>query len=461
MHTERHRGAWISTPAGRHERSACASVTWRLSVGWGVWMRGDVASDGDQLELTAQASMQPAARPPTIARGSVWRARLWPTNIRLLWHVGSAIAPAIAVAAMLVLMALAYYVREGYTRVSDYADIGAKFAQRAGEQRLAVDPVGYDGQFAYQLAVHPRLVVACAQSMSRCPLDDPPLRAERILYPLTARLLALGQPALVPYTLLAVNALAIVLTVVLIGRLCVAAGASPWLGAGAGLFAGEILGTLRDLADPYSVMWVVLTVWLLFRRRPLWAAGAAAAALVTREQLLFYLPFLVLPLLAQRRWATLAGAAAIALTPFLVWQGILRILYGHWALQDSLHSAPLVLVPFGALWQQRAGPDAGLIVICVVAPVVGACAISLAALWRHGLRGVLDDPLPLMVLAYCLLVSLTGNLQWYGIWEPTRLAAPGVVLGVLVAARMSASLGSSFATLLAVTSLAPLVFSLH
>lgn len=430
-------------------------------MGWGNWIRSDALEDGEQIDLAAQVPWVRQAAPQAAARQNAQRTRQWHVAMRRVWQAGSAVAPLAAVTIVLVLMARAYYIRQGYTRISDFADIGARFAQRIGEQRLAVDPNGYDGQFAYQLAVHPHLIITCAQSLVHCPIDDAPLRTERILYPLTARLLALGQPSLVPYALLAVNWLAILLTVVLIGQICVAAGASRWLGAGAGLFAGEILGTLRDLADPFAVFWVALAIWLLHRRRPLWAAAAAAAALLTREQLLLYLPMLALPLLAQRQWSTIARVTVIALAPFAAWQVVLRVLYGHWALQDTLTAAPLVSIPFGGLWQERMVPDAGLMVMCVVAPVVAACAIALVALCRHGFRDLLDDPLPLMVLVYCLLVSLTSHYQWQGMWEPTRLASPGVVLGVLIAARMSPSLGASFATLLAVTSLCPLVLTLH
>jgi hypothetical protein len=261
--------------------------------------------------------------------------------------------------------------------------------------------------------------------------------------------------------LLLVNFVAILVTALLIGDLCARAGHSRWLGVGAGLFAGEVLALLRDLAEPYALLWAVLAVWLLRRGRPLWAAAAVAAALLTREQLVFILPLLALPLVAERRWWRLALAALIALGPFVVWQVTLRALYGHWPLLDSSTAAPLLHKPFKALWLARDSADFGVMVLCVALPLVAAAALALAVLWRDRLAGLLRDPIPLMVLIYCVLVSFTGVPNWQDMWAPARLAAPGVVLGVLVGARLSRAVGASYATLLAVTALAPLILKMR
>jgi hypothetical protein len=60
---------------------------------------------------------------------------------------------------------------------------------------------GYDGQFYYYIAFDP--------VHARFYIDDPSYRYTRILYPIMARLLAFGRPALIPYTLIAVNWLAL------------------------------------------------------------------------------------------------------------------------------------------------------------------------------------------------------------------------------------------------------------
>src|SRR5262249_53597616 len=201
-----------------------------------------------------------------------------------------------------------------------FNDLGHLWAARVGDEADALPVMGYDGQFYYYMAENPGVILACASHSAHCPIDASPLREERILYPMTARLISLGDSAALHIVLFAINFFSILFTALLVGRLCVEAGASPWLGAAAALFGGEIEGLLRDLADPYAVMWTVLAVYLLRRNRPLLCASAVGAALLTREQLVLVLPLLVLPWLVQRRWRPSLLFIAVALGPFLVWR---------------------------------------------------------------------------------------------------------------------------------------------
>lgn len=61
--------------------------------------------------------------------------------------------------------------------------------------------VGYDGQFTYFIARDG----AGAEPF----IDGASLRYQRIIYPLFARLLAVGQADLIPYTLILINVLAL------------------------------------------------------------------------------------------------------------------------------------------------------------------------------------------------------------------------------------------------------------
>jgi hypothetical protein len=63
-----------------------------------------------------------------------------------------------------------------------------------------------------------------------------------------------------------------------------------------------------------------------------------------------------------------------------------------------------------------------------------------------------------MVVFYSVLLSLTYWFQWADVRAPTRLAAPVLVLALLIAARQRApALRASYASLLAITTLAPLI----
>lgn len=259
--------------------------------------------------------------------------------------------------------------------------------------------------------------------------------------------------------MLAINLLAILVTTIVVGQLAVEAGASRWLGAAAGLYCGEMLGFLRDLSDPYSVMWVVVAVYLLSHQRYRTGALAIAAALLTREALIVYLPFLLLPLLVQRRWLLLAQTVILGFAPFVVWQLVLKVLYGPWALiAGDSQMAKIVPIPFSGLWHQRHTQDFMLMVMFVAVPMVFAFWIALRALWQRGPLSVLADPLPLMVIVYLALLSITYWFNWGDFWAPTRLAAPAVVLAVVIVSQVRApSLRTGYSTLLAFSALAPLV----
>lgn len=387
------------------------------------------------------------------------------------------LAPVLLVAGWLVLISFTYFIEQGYNTkqswrgVAAFADIGTGVASHTGLMSTVMNnnPIGFDGQFFYVEAMDPSQAIICAHHPPNCGFDWAfgVVRAERILYPMTAFVASFGQPHLVPYALLAVNFFAVLIVAWLVGRMAVEAGASRWLGAAAGLFCGEILGYLRDLADPFAVMWLVVAVYFLRKQRYFVSALAIAAALLTREQLILTLPLLALPLLVERRWRILAWSAAIALGPFLIWQIVLRIIWGEWPLltgdtAGAGVSNGLSLVPFHGLWQNHLLPEFGMMVGFTVVPVVFASVVSARAIWSNyragGWRGALLDPVPIFTIAYSFTFSITNTILWGDMWTPGRLAAEAAVLGVVVVAQYgSASLRSSYGTLLAFTGLAALM----
>jgi hypothetical protein len=385
------------------------------------------------------------------------------------------ILPLVAVAVMLLLMAQVYYnvqryyTKPGYKGIAAFADIGLISGSHLGLNDLVMNnnPTGFDGQFYYFIALDPKQPLICAERPrpANCALDSAfgEVRAERILYPYIAGILTFGAPQLVPYTLLLVNFAAILLTAWLVGRLAVDAGASVWMGAAAGFYCGEVMGFLRDVADPVAVFWVILAIYLLRKERYLWMSLAICGALLTREQLVLTIPLLFVPLIAGRRWFTLGLGLLIGLGPFVVWQLALRILWGKWALANGDTAGAgvdhgLGLIPFHGLWDERTHPQFGLIIAFVVIPLVLATVISLVHIWRAGPGHLLLDPVPVIVIFYTLLLSLTSGILWRDMWTPGRLAALAIVLGVILVSELpTPSLRASYATLLSISSLVAII----
>lgn len=295
----------------------------------------------------------------------------------------------------------------------DFVEIGQHYIARShASPTIALDPsywrqparlpalegansknaVGYDGQFYYYIALDPR--------DARYYMDNAVYRYTRVVYPLAARLLALGQPSLIPYTLIAVNWLAIVA-----GTLAVAAWLkrrrlSPWLALVYGFYPGLFIALRFDLTEALSYAFVALAVLLLDGDRPwraVWSGLAFALAALTRETAIIFpvvygLALLKRPAPDSTRNQSIArghghGRVAafallgLALIPFALYQGFLRVWLRSLSGQQPVSS--LTLRPFGGLiaarpWHVIQKQE----VLTTVVPAILCTGIGLWTLWR-------------------------------------------------------------------------------
>lgn len=87
----------------------------------------------------------------------------------------------------------------------------------------------------------------------------------------------------------------------------------------------------------------------------------------------------------------------------------------------------------------------------VVVPIFIALVFGAVSIPRQRLRGVLEDPIPLFVLCYCVALSFTWVYQWHELFSPSRLAAPAVVLGALAAQYVPRQLRALYSSYLLVS----------
>ncbi len=284
------------------------------------------------------------------------------------------------------------------------ATIGTRFIQKGGgaspviQQDLTrVSPSGYygfDGQFCYFIAMDP---------LHAAPyIDAPALRYERILYPLAARALALGDPALIPYTLVYVNALAMIAGTLAIALWLRRRRITSWIALVFGLFPGLFFAFRHDLTEPLGfalVAWGILALgWPRPRLRFVAASVLFALAALSREATLFislpYILRLALPEITRRGWAAkwpglLRAGAVLAgsVGPFLIWKVVLYALFGA-VLLDAGQYLPF-RAPFSGVlwyWSQITAPGIENQVYFVVIPgIIATVAVILALLrWPVG-----------------------------------------------------------------------------
>jgi len=248
--------------------------------------------------------------------------------------------------------------------------------------------VGYDGQFCYYLAADP--------ANARYYMDAPAYRYTRVLYPLAARALALGNPDVIPYTLIVINWLALSG-----GTLAVAAwlrrkGLSAWLALLYGFYPGFLVSLQRDLTEIVAYSLVALAIYLFEyggRHRVAYAGVSFALAVLTREVSALFALLYGLSLLwdssatttPQRPdiaayWRRALLFMAIVATPMLLYKAFLL----YWLGSLGLVSSSTEIIPLHglvALWPWTV--DQVTEIVTVVCPSLILAAMGLWAVRRR------------------------------------------------------------------------------
>jgi hypothetical protein len=262
---------------------------------------------------------------------------------------------------------------------------------------------GYDGQFAYYIARDP------ANGWRHC--DVPAYRYQRILYPMLARAVALGQPEVVAWTLIVVNLAALTGGTYVTERLLAAHGVGPWYALVYGLYGGLVAGLRLDLNEPLAHGLVQAGLWTWHRqearaqdaggkKHETHAAGLAighwslvilplALAALAKETALIAVAGLVLHLALERRWRDAAGLGLAVGIPFVVWQIVLWAWFGR----PGVGAGGAMATPFERL------PFAGLL---------RAATVSWPAFW---LLLAIEGPLFVLPTVWALFASARDLLR--------------------------------------------------
>jgi hypothetical protein len=203
---------------------------------------------------------------------------------------------------------------------------------------------GYDGQAYYYVAMDP--------AMTRG-LYPNPYRYQRILYPLLARALALGQPRLLPLTLYLANLLALAAGMAVVIALLGRQGLSPWWSLFAGLCPAAIMSVQYDLPSPLAIALLLGAVAAYLRGALAVASGLIALAFLAREDAVVVLLALLAWDLWTRRSPRRAAMLAASVAPFLAWQAFVTSRLGALPAAESL--AVVQPVPLAGLAGYLAG----------------------------------------------------------------------------------------------------------
>ncbi len=304
------------------------------------------------------------------------------------------------------------------------AELGTRFAE--------LDPEGepgYDGQFSYYMArcLAPERVSAY--------LDVPAYRYQRILYPLLARVFALGRVANVPWTLLGLNWVVHGLATLGVCWVLREQQIPVRYALIYGLWVGQIASVGLDLHEPLAYGLIVAAWVMRMRRRDDMFALLISLALFAKETTLIFWVAAIFPLYRnhiQRSslWILLSGGLLFTLWQFWLWQtfGAVGIASGgdmatgfEWIpFMGIIRVAFVNLKAFG-LFLLIFGP-------MILLPSLWGLVVS----WRER-SWLLDDWALLSLLLHSVLILF---LPFSTFREPLGLVriATGLVLSVLMVA---------------------------
>jgi hypothetical protein len=296
-----------------------------------------------------------------------------------------------------------------------FAHIGTRFSEG--------DPngtVGYDGQFVYFIARDGADAVPY--------IDGPTLRYQRILLPVLARSVALGNAEIVPWAILAINILAQSIGAGLVAYLLAGFNAPALLGGLVyGLWIGGLFGVRYGLTEPLCLAFALSAVVMYTQKHYRWAIVLLMFSTLTKELGLVFAAGLALHAASNRNygWAILLlGGPALL---FLTWWGVMRVWFGT---LPTIYPAAreIRFIPFNGLFAEKNPIEFGMLLFWLALPTLILLLWSLHLTFQK--RGQLFVMTALM-LAGAAFLAFMPAVSWQDPVAAYRVGSPALVAGLL------------------------------
>lgn len=327
-----------------------------------------------------------------------------------------------------------------------FVRLGTRYGQ--GDPNGAI---GYDGQFAYQMALRP---------LGATPyLDIPPYRYQRILYPLTARLVAFGLPPLIPWALLGLNLAALAVGTFTMSQLLMLHKLNPWYALPVGLFAGQLVSLRLDLNEPFALTFALLAVYAFEKDRSRWGALFLGLSMLSKETSIAFVGGYLLYFFLKQQWRTLIETGLISLGPFALVQWVIWLNFGEIGLRSGGHGATsFSWIPFGGMLAFGFdNPQTLVVALLILGPLILlpclALAVNLVRFFRQGNL----SPMALVLALHILMLATLPFSTYVDFPGVLRLTSGLVVTTVAYAASVQSTKILNY-TLLWLASIPLLIF---
>ena len=206
---------------------------------------------------------------------------------------------------------------------------------------------GYDGQFTYFIARDPFNFQSLIST-----LDIPAYRYQRILLPMLARALALGNVSLIAWTIPLINLIAHTLGTYLVERLLIDQGVSRWYALVYGLWAGLSVSVRADIAEPLSYGLVAAAYLADSKKRVTWSAVLFGLAVFAKETAALFVLAQLAHALFTRNRLSFISLISLSVFPFALWQLLLYQLFGSLGIgSGGCMGTPFEIIPFMGVWR--------------------------------------------------------------------------------------------------------------
>lgn len=291
---------------------------------------------------------------------------------------------------------------------------------------------GFDGQFYYRLALNP---FTSQRTEFGITLDAPALRNQRILYPLLAAGLSLGNPTLLPTVLILINLLGLCLIAWLSGSWAQEFGEHALLGLFIPLYPGFLLTLSRDTVEILEAALVLASLLLLRRNKAILATALLIIAILAKETAVIVALAAAITYVIER-WKGPTGSRVrwyYIVFPFLVFFGWQFVQFLVWGQFPVMASGTNLGVPFvnatNALWDAlviQKPMQVRKSVELVLLFILGLAVLSHLRVSRVSRHEILSW------LFICgLVVSLSGSV-WIEDWTFLRVVSLFYVLGIVI-----------------------------
>ncbi len=205
---------------------------------------------------------------------------------------------------------------------------------------------GYDGQFVYFIAVNPD------PTKVEPYLDVPAYRYQRILLPILARIMSMGNLDLLPWMIVLIGVLSMAFGSWAASELLFRWGVSSWYALIYGLWVGFLLALITDLPEPLAFGLVVLGVLAIERSRPLLGVSLWGLSVFAKEVTLIFVFAGLLFYLYEHRWKEAFLTMLIGILPYAIFQLWLWSVFGQPGLgSGGAMATPFEWIPFRGLLQ--------------------------------------------------------------------------------------------------------------